>query len=437
MYDVIVIGAGPAGIAAATEAAECGMSVMLVDASPRPGGQIWRHVTREMLSHSAQRWLQRLDESGAQVCMETAVVDAEKAGDMFEVRLAAAHDEVVRAKALVLATGARELFLPFPGWTLPGVVGVGGAQALLKSGASMTGKRANVAGSGPLLLPVAAALADAGADVTHVLEQADFVDVAWFGTSLWQAPGKLLQAARYRSRAIHASWRNGTWVARAHGDDRVRSAVITNGHRSSEVPCDVLCVGYGLVPSLELASLLGCTIVNDAVGVDERQETSVRGVYCAGEPTGIAGVDAALVGGRLAALALTDSLAMARNGAAARRAATRRQLRDQADVERSIARAMARAFAPRPELRELASHETIVCRCEDVTLADIKRYGSMREAKLHTRAGMGPCQGRVCGPALKHLMGWKEDTIRPPIFPASVHALLAVDQSAAPGGVGR
>lgn len=412
--EIAVVGAGPAGMAAAVEAAEAGRRVALLDEGSGPGGQIWRHRERWDVPAVAGWWMARLDRCGARVLHGTTVADAVAAGAGFE--LLAERDGAavaVRAERLVLATGARELFLPFPGWTLPNVVGVGGLQALLKSGLELRGRRVVVAGSGPLLLPVAALAARAGARLLLVAEQAPKAAVRRFAAGLWRDPRKLLQAARYRWAAKRAAYRRGVWVTAAAGDDRVRTVTLTDGAESWSGRCELLAVGYGLVPETALARLLGCRVERGRVVVDERQATSVPGVFCAGEPTGIGGAELALVEGRLAGLAA----AAVEEGAAALRRRRRRLGR--------FPERLARAFALRDELRRLPDPETVVCRCEDVTLAHLEPYGGFREAKLATRCGMGPCQGRVCGPALEVLEGWGPDTVRPPVKPVRVSTLLA------------
>jgi NADPH-dependent 2,4-dienoyl-CoA reductase/sulfur reductase-like enzyme len=415
--DVAVVGAGPAGIAAAVSAAEAGRRVVMLDEGPRSGGQIWRHRAGRP-PREARRWLERLARSGARVLAGASVADAEPGFELLAER--GGESVRVRAGRLVLATGARERFLPFPGWTLPNVVGVGAAQALLKSGASLAGARAVVAGSGPLLLPVAAALARSGARVEIVAEQARAASVRGFAASLWRSPTRLVQAARYRLAFRPARYAAGTWVERAEGDDRVREVWLTDGLRRWKLACGLLCVGYGLVPSTELACLLGCSIEDGEVMVDSRQETSVAGLFCAGEPAGIAGVEAALVEGQIAGRA-----AAGRPGAAA-------SLSRKRDRGRRFARRLASAFALRSELRDLPEPGTLVCRCEDVPLSRLRPEWSARQAKLYTRAGMGPCQGRVCGSALEFLFGWKSDTVRPPAVPVS----LATLRQGGPDGAG-
>lgn len=418
MTDVVVIGAGPGGIAAATIAAERGQSVVVIDEAPRPGGQIWRHVSRHSLPRIAAQWLHRFDRSSVQILSGTTVIDVTRNADGFAI--STSHG-AMDARSIVIATGARERFLPFPGWTLPGVMGVGGAQALFKAGASMRDRRVIIAGSGPLLLPVASALARGGASVTHIIEQAPASRVARFAAGLVRTPSRIAQAAAYRAQSFGARYMTGAWVSAAQGTHSVRTATIATGSRSHTEACDILCVGYGLIPSTEIARLIGCATLNGALVVDIAQRTSVDRVYAVGESTGVAGVEAALLEGQIAAHAITGT-------------DSPRSLVRAAAKERAFAKRMDAAFELRPELRQLATPETIVCRCEDVTLGAVTRCESMREAKLHTRAGMGPCQGRVCGPALELLFNWSESTVRPPVVPAPVSAFLS-DTSAAAGGV--
>jgi D-hydroxyproline dehydrogenase subunit alpha len=175
--------------------------------------------------------------------------------------------------------------------------------------------------------------------------------------------------------------------------------------------CDYLACGFHLVPNLELAELFGCEIGDGFVRVNEMQETSAAGVYCAGEPVGIGGVEAALIEGQIAGFAAAGNLAKAR-GLFSERAAARK-----------FTGLLARTFALREELRSLTAPETLVCRCEDVTHARLAKYSDWRSAKLQTRCGMGACQGRVCGAAVEFIFGWRAESVRPPIFPARVESL--------------
>jgi NADPH-dependent 2,4-dienoyl-CoA reductase/sulfur reductase-like enzyme len=416
-FDVLVVGAGPGGMAAATVAAEAGARVCLLDDNAAPGGQIWRGLdaaASRSAPHGAEFavWASRLAASRCQVLHGWQAVDAPSAGALRVERGGEARD--VHFENLILATGARERFLPFPGWTLPGVFGAGGLQALVKGGLDARGKRVVLAGSGPLLLAVAANLTAAGARVVTVCEQAPLGRLAAFALTLIPQPGKLAEGAGYRWKTRRTAYRTGTWVARAEGRDRVQAVTLTDGRRQWTEICDWLACGFHLAPNLELPRLLGCRIAGGYVAVvDGLQQSSVAGVACVGELTGIGGLDKALIEGRIAGLAAVGREAEAHKLELQRR----RQL--------SFARKLDQAFALRVELRTLASAETIVCRCEDVSYAALLDCSSARQARLHTRCGMGACQGRVCGAATEFLFGWETGAGRPPIFPAAVSALAA------------
>jgi NADPH-dependent 2,4-dienoyl-CoA reductase/sulfur reductase-like enzyme len=193
---------------------------------------------------------------------------------------------------------------------------------------------------------------------------------------------------------------------------------LTDGVDRYRIDCDLVAAGYGLVPNIELARLLGCDIRDKAVAVDASQRTSVPGVLAAGEPCGVAGLETAIAEGEIAGMAAAgpfDAESPEARSLARRRSAGRR-----------LAAAMERAFRPRRELAGGVRADTIVCRCEDVRLSEVARAGGAREAKLSARAGMGPCQGRICGPALEFLFGWDSDTVRPPVKPASFGSLAAM-----------
>jgi NADPH-dependent 2,4-dienoyl-CoA reductase/sulfur reductase-like enzyme len=422
---VLVIGAGPAGIAAAIAAAEAGLQVTVLDDNPSAGGQIWRRGTVAEGSRSdsgggaKQRALDRLSRSGATVLPGMRVFDAQASGVVDAVRETASHSAVERFgfEQLVLATGARERFLPFPGWTLPGVFGAGGLQALAKGGYEVRGKRIVVSGSGPLLLAVAAHLARDGAVVSTVAEQAGIGRMARFAASLWSHPGKLVQGAGYRAKLWRTAHRSGCWVTQAlpsPNGQGLRGVLLSDGTREWEEPCDLLACGFHLVPNTEVASLLGCAFRGSYVRVDKTQRTSVEGVYCAGEPTGIAGLDAALLQGEIAGLQCagrdTDVL------------------RGRAKVGQKFQIGLEKAFALRPELSLLAKPETIVCRCEDIAFGALQGRLGWVDAKLQTRCGMGPCQGRVCGPAVEHLLGWKPVSVRQPLSPVPIEVFCSYNE---------
>jgi NADPH-dependent 2,4-dienoyl-CoA reductase/sulfur reductase-like enzyme len=430
--DVLVVGAGPAGMRAASEASQAGAQVLVIDENPAPGGQIWRggeamHSPRNAEGRQALRSLTRFGASGAQLLQQARVIDAqmEATGGSASVLSEASQGATpftIRFRAIVLATGARERFLPFPGWTLPGVYGAGGLQALAKSGFSVRGLRVVVAGSGPLLLAVATHLREAGAELVGLYEQAPLTQLLPFARLLAGDAGKLLQGAGYAWANRAMPLRTGCWPLAAHGSRHLESVTMTDGRKRWTIPCDALACGFHLVPNTELAQLLGCTLTNSRVETDSWGRTSRPGVFCAGEPTGIGGLEAAETEGALA------GTAAAAHSAGKTLTPTHRQtqwLRERARLQR-FSLAMARAFAPRPELRTLADADTIVCRCEDVRYSNLHSYSNWREAKLLTRCGMGPCQGRICGPATQTLFGWGAEGTRPPLAPVPVSALLAV-----------
>lgn len=416
LFDVVVVGAGPGGIAAAVAAAEAGMRVCLVDANAAVGGQIWRGLSAEAAHHRTHarkfaNWSRRLNASGCSVCYGVEVVDVPAPG-LLRLESENGPGEVTFQR-LILAIGARERFLPFPGWTLPGVTGVGGLQALVKSGLDIAGMRIVVAGTGPLLLAAGAALKRAGAKMELVAEQAPVARLVHFGGACLAHPYKLIEGVGYRRQMLSASYRMGWWVTRAAGADRVETVSLSNGSKELTLPCDWLACAYHLVPNLEIPRLLGCTIRSGYVVVDSTQQSSIPGVWCVGELTGIGGMEKAIVEGQIAGFAAA--------GLSARAGALVHQRRKWID----FAAALDRAFSPRPELREIPKAGTIICRCEDVVHRDVAGCRSWREARLHTRCGMGPCQGRVCGAAAEFLYGWDVAAVRPPIFPARVATLAA------------
>jgi len=281
-------------------------------------------------------------------------------------------------------------------------------QAMVKSGLPVRGKRVVVAGTGPLLLAVAAYLRKQGAEIPILCEQASWASLARFGVGLLGRPGKLVQGLQLKKEIAGIPFATNSWPIGAHGGQVLKSVTISRGGKTEVIACDFLACGFHLVPNVELQSLLGCQISGGYVQVDELQQTSVQGVFCAGEPTGIGGVELALVEGQIAGLAAVGEKSAAQKLFGERRKARR------------FARMLDRAFRLRSELRSLPAAETIVCRCEDVPYSRVQEHRSWRAAKLHTRCGMGPCQGRVCGPATQFLFEWNPDSVRPPLFPARV-----------------
>ncbi|MEO6807111.1 MAG: FAD/NAD(P)-binding oxidoreductase [Edaphobacter sp.] len=424
-FDVIVVGAGPAGIAAATAAARHGCSVLLLDDNPAAGGQIWRGGIEPSAKHAnsgehreKEAALLKLTSSGATLLFGYRVFDAPAPGVLHALHETSGTPEAISLeyRRLILATGARERFLPFPGWTLPGVFGAGGLQALVKGGFPVQGKRIAVAGSGPLLMAVAVHLRQYGAHVTSIVEQASLTQLAPFAVSLLLHPAKIVQGLGYKIALGKTPYRTGCWPVAALASEitgQLKAVRFTDGNKIWEEPCDLLACGFHLVPNTELASLLGCNLRGDFVEVDELQQTSVPNIYCAGEPTGIAGLEAALLQGEIAGLACAGQ--------------PTGPLRARNAAQNEFAERLKTAFRLRPELRLLPALDTFVCRCEDVTYESLAARTGWTDAKLQTRCGMGPCQGRICGPATQTLFGWTPKSIRPPLFPVPVNALCFHD----------
>ena len=356
--DVLVVGAGPAGIAAACAAGESGLSVVVVDDNPAAGGQIWR-------GRIPSPWRERfgrhelIAETRVAALPEPGIALAESAGEAL----------VLRYRKLILAPGARERFLPFPGWTLPNVLGAGGLQALVKGGLPIEDKRVVIAGTGPLQAAVAFYLRRRGAIVSY------------------------------------RPWRR---VVAAEGAGRVQWAVLESFGRRWREPCDYLACSFGLVANLELPLACGCAVRQGRVATDVWQETSVDGIYYAGTP---GGVGVALAEGEIAGYACAGRHREARRLFGARARA------------RWWSAAVERTFPRGAKWTPPAAPDTVVCRCEDVTLGALAGHAGWRPAKLHTRCGMGPCQGRVCGPAVEFLLGWTPDSVRPPVFPVRAGTL--------------
>ncbi|WP_443052078.1 FAD/NAD(P)-dependent oxidoreductase [Streptomyces sp. NBC_00250] len=435
-YDLVVVGAGSAGLAGAVAASELGLSVALLDSSTQPGGQFYRHpaptlgaVRPEALHHDWSAFAdlrRRLDASGVDHLTGHHVwsVAKETDGTWTAHALTGADgsaDAPVRigARALLLATGAYERQLPFPGWTLPGVVGAGGAQAMLKSGLVLPGRRIVVAGSGPLLLAVASSLASAGARVPAVVEAAGYLRYGRTPRALVTNPRKaveaLVHAAALARHRVPVRLRSA--VTEVHGTDRVEAVTVSRLDRDwrpvrgtgRRIACDALAVGHGLVPQIELAVAVGCStraLPDGTLGLalDALQESSVPGLWAAGETGGVGGAELARAEGELAGRAIAARLLGRRTGVGATAGLRRRR-----DRMRAFADVMSAAHAPGPGWTGWLTDDTDVCRCEEVPAGRVREAVAelgardARTVKLLTRAGMGWCQGRMCGTAVSCL----------------------------------
>ncbi|WP_406115987.1 NAD(P)/FAD-dependent oxidoreductase [Streptomyces sp. NBC_01014] len=454
-HDVIVVGAGPAGLAAAVEAAEAGLDAVLVDAAGQPGGQFWRHFDEDharpedhrghhgrpaftglrdrLYALSAagrvrylpghQVWLATRGSDGTFALRVTPTVPDRNADPDGPAA------DPVEARALILCPGGYDRQLPVPGWELPGAMAVGGVQALLKGHRTLAGRCIVVGGTGPFLLPVAAGLARAGAQVAAVVEAN--ATLGWLRDPVGtvSAPGKGVEAAQYAAvLARHRiPYRTRTVVRAILGDGKVEAARIAKVDRQGrpagperEIAADLVALGWGFTPSLELPLMLGAATRQDLDGslvvtVDALQRSSVDGVYVAGEATGVGGAALSVSEGRLSALALAASLGRGRSGTtagsgtapgsgkAAGPAAGIRRLQGRIRRARRFAAAMHRTYPVPAAWPRWLSDSTVVCRCEEATYGDLRHAHDdlgatdARTLKMLARPGMGWCQGRICG----------------------------------------
>jgi D-hydroxyproline dehydrogenase subunit alpha len=422
-FDILIIGAGPAGLNAARVAAHAGARVAIVDDNALPGGQIWRQGPQHPPKGRAREAIEALARLPNVTRMSgTRVVQATGAQQLLVED--AARGYTIDYSKLIIATGARERFLPYPGWTLPGVTGAGGLQALVKGGMPVRGERIVIAGTGPLLWAAAVTAREHGARVAAIVEQAAPQAVRQFAAGLVHTPAKLVQALRMRLNLRDTPYLCGAHVMEAGGETKLAHVRVHTAKSDGEtrIDCERLACAYGLVPNTLVGAALGCHIEETqgvaAIAVDAWQATSRPNIYAAGECTGVGGMELAAVEGRIAAHAALDERTQARG------------LFAQRERYRRFASRMHDAFALDSRLRELAAPDTVLCRCEDVRFGEAAQHRSWRDAKLHTRCGMGPCQGKICGDAAAFCFGWLRDGQRPPCSPARIGTLLEAQSEA-------
>jgi NADPH-dependent 2,4-dienoyl-CoA reductase/sulfur reductase-like enzyme len=410
--ELAVVGAGPGGLAAALAAADVGTQVVVVDRGRFPGGQYLRQsgehpreppdLIRRAQSHAGIRFLLGHEVwRAAGRTLHVAGVDGRSM-------------RTLRPDAVVLAPGAYDRVVPFPGWQLPGVVTVGGAQAMLKGANRRIGDRVLVAGTGPLLLALATGLAAAGVRVVGVADPVRPHRWVRHMSTVVRAPRKLAQAARYRGQLLRHRvpvWTGWSLTEITSGED-LMIAKLRCGTKERAVTVDAVAVGHGFTPQVELASALGCELLVDprdgsaVARVDADQRTTVDGVFAAGELAGVGGADAAVATGALAGLAAARHLG--RLDTTAFQVASK-PWRRRAAAARRFADALHEVHRIAPGWTAQIRDDTVLCRCEGVTFAAARAAIALgaddpRALKLLTRAGMGRCQGRLCGQAAADLL---------------------------------
>ncbi len=465
---VIVVGAGPAGLAAAERLAGEGIRALVLDEGPVPGGKFLAlppgadAVSRRCL-HPLRRLgeslLERLREAGTEIACGSQVLGM-FGGPPHRVVIDSGRGKIreVEGDLVILATGARERFLPFRGWELPGVMATGAIQLLLKQSAMIPTGPILVGGSGPLPLAVAAQIAAAGSVVSAVFDlgapkrslgllryvprqPVQALKAAWYVISLL-ARGIPL---RHRVRILEARGRRGLeTVVSARVDGRGNPLPGTE----REERADVLAVGFGLVPNIELAAQAGCRLVHEPalggwiVAVDDEMQTSVPAVYAVGESSGIGGAEKAFVEGRMAAEAVLHRLErIPERVYLSRRKALAGKRRRTLEYARWI---NGLSQVPEPYYAGLAD-ETLVCRCEGVTLGAVRKEiqrgaTSVNAVKRATRSTMGDCQGRLCAPIIMDLLATfagpgafpgASPSVRFPVKPVTLEALAAAERTGA------
>ena len=424
--DFAVIGAGPAGMAAAALAAELGLDTLLVDEQDAPGGQIYRGVERADETSplgvdylAGKKLAASLRAGGATYLPATTVWHIDPDGTLSLVSGGASR--TIRARRILIATGAIERPVPISGWTLPGVMTAGAAQIMLKTADLVPAGRAVLAGQGPLIWLVAAQLIRAGAPPTLILETTPHPNyhaaARLLPGTMWPARRALRKGLGLIREVRHAGIPIIRRVTALHasGRDRVERVAWDGG----EIAADLLLLHEGVIPNTQISLALGIDHRWDAAqlcwrpAVDEWGATALSTIAIAGDGGGIAGAEAAALSGRLAALdaaSFLDKIDPAERDRRARpiRAALRREL--------AVRPFLDALYRPAPAIL-VPPDQVIACRCEEVTVAQIRRAARLgaqgpNQAKAFTRCGMGACQGRICGPIVSAVMA---DTLGKPI----------------------
>ncbi len=448
--DVLVVGAGPAGMAAATSTATAGLSTAIVDEAPSPGGQVWRAVTTTPVHRrpilGADYWYgadaaEALAASKAIYLPSTTVWSLDETGTASLSSAGTARR--LAAARVIIATGAQERPFPVPGWTLPGVMTVGAAQGLLKASALYPSGKLVIAGSGPLIWLYAAQVLRSGGRIERILDTTDraarraaLPHLPTFAASSYFAKGLALMARVHRQVPITRSVLDVT----LEGKERIEAVRYGTRDGEQRIEADTVLLHQGVVPQVNLAMAAGVRHLWDThqlcyvpeLDVDGR--SNVERIFVAGDGAGIAGWEAAADRGYLTAAAVIDDLGAHRKVGPSPESLKRRLSR------RARARIfLDEAFRPADRFR-IPTGDTIVCRCESVTAREIEHavdLGAQGPAQLksYTRCGMGPCQGRMCGLTVTEIMAARRQVppsdigyfrLRPPVKPVTVQELAAM-----------
>ena len=431
-YHTIIVGSGLAGMAAADILTRYGLSILVIDDNPHTGGQLLRKPSHtgsavkrfepDRLKRRGMLLAERLKTSKAHLfnCAQVLGIFPERSV-LLETRY---HRTIeYRADALILATGARERQLPFKGWTLPGVMATGAAQILMKSSGILPGRNALIGGCGPLIFAVAAEILANSGGVQAVLDQCTTIRKLKAVTAALPPWSKLIEGAVYLAQLALARvpLKTGVRIVEAQGRQDLETVIAgrvdEHGHviQGTEkiFRTDTLAVGYGFSPNIELPQQAGCAIsYGDEKGgwyvdVSETMATSVTGIYAVGETTGIAGATKSVLEGQIAAW---DILYI--QGRIDRHTYKKhtRPLMHKRRQQVQFGHLLNLLCRMEPEWYEDIPDETIVCRCEEITLGEIRRqmnngFYTMQSVKKATRSGMGICQGRICGPIIFDVIG--------------------------------
>jgi len=455
-FDVIIIGAGPAGMAAALTARQLGLHTLLLDEQAAPGGQIYRNVLGVQpavgtllgpdyvhggaLAHA-------LADSGVTAWFGALVWDVSAEGVVTGLRDGQSFQ--VQAPQLIAATGALERASPMPGWTLPGVLNAGAVQIALKASGSIPAGRVVLAGGGPLLLLVACQLLDAGAQVAGIVETSAADNrrqaLPHLPAAL-AAPGYLLKGLRmmWQLRAARVPWFTQASEMKIEGTARAEGVVFSSGGRPRRIAADVVLLHHGVIPNTQLSRLMRAEHVWDEVQlawharVDEWGQTSLPGLRVAGDGAGVAGALAAEHCGTLAAIGAAHDLGRLSSVERDRRAGpVRRALSRQLRI-----RPFLDALYRPPQWINAPEADVIVCRCEEVTAARIREMARLgcqgpNQTKFFSRCGMGPCQGRICGNVVTQILASEIGRpaaevgayhIRAPLKPVPIASIVALTE---------